>query len=61
MDYINQMVLLWEDHYMNIVIHLRKVAGNPIDPTKTRLEHEVEIIGHDDEDVRFKVITKFYT
>ncbi len=45
---------------MNIVIYLRELEGNPIDPSKTRLEREVEIIGHDDEDIRFQVVTAFY-
>lgn len=60
LDYINQLLLLWEEHYMNIVIYLRELEGNPIDPSKTRLEREVEIIGHDDEDIRFQVVTAFY-
>jgi hypothetical protein len=46
---------------MNIVIYLRVLEGNPLDfTTKTRLEHEVEIMGQDDEEVRNQIVNDFF-
>ena len=44
---------------MSIVCHIRELDGMPVDPTKTKLELEVEIMGQDDEEVRMQVINQF--
>jgi len=38
-------MILWEKYYMSIVCHIRELDGMPVDPTKTKLELEVEIMG----------------